>query len=115
MAAGVKIVQHTLDHISEAFKLHSAASRAALVINCTGIGSRKLGGVRDDTMTPIRGQLVIVENKSGGQFGLSSFDDKDTSIGECCYVINRPGGESQATSQPAVLTLTRRWNRSGRQ
>lgn len=93
-AAGVKIVRYTVDHISDAFRLHSTTSRASLVINCTGIGALKLGGVEDRAMKPKRGQLVLVENKSHGQFGLSSFDDRDASIGESAYIINRPGGKS---------------------
>lgn len=93
-AIGVNIVRHTIDHISEAFRLHSTASRASLVINCTGIGALKLGGVEDRAMKPKRGQLVLVENKSDGQFGLSGFDNQDASISESAYIINRPGGKS---------------------
>lgn len=31
-----------------------------LVLNCAGLGARELGGVEDDKMYPIRGQLIMV-------------------------------------------------------
>jgi D-amino-acid oxidase len=37
------------------------------VVNCSGMGSREL--VDDDTMYPIRGQMVLVENGGGGGAG----------------------------------------------
>ncbi|MFE3494547.1 FAD-dependent oxidoreductase [Streptomyces sp. NPDC059175] len=40
--------------------LDEAAARAPVVVNCTGIGARDL--VPDDGVTPVRGQLVLVEN-----------------------------------------------------
>lgn len=51
-AKGGKIVQKKLKHISEA--------EGDVVVNCTGLGSRWLGGVEDTQMYPIRGQTVLV-------------------------------------------------------
>lgn len=49
----------------------------------------------DEAVKPNRGQLVIVENKSNGMFGLSGADDNIVEgIGESTYIINRPGGKS---------------------
>ncbi len=40
--------------------LDQASAVAPTVVNCTGIGAREL--VRDPSLAPIRGQLVVVEN-----------------------------------------------------
>jgi D-amino-acid oxidase len=92
-SAGVKILRHTIDHITDAFRLHHSAPRASLVINCTGLGAMKLGGVQDEAMKPIRGQMVIIENNSRGNFGLPCFDARDEDDAERCYIITRPGGK----------------------
>jgi hypothetical protein len=47
----------------------------------------------DTTVTPLRGQLVIVENESHGMSSLSGGSSMDDGVGECCYVIGRPAGE----------------------
>jgi hypothetical protein len=46
----------------------------------------------DERVVPMRGQLVVVANESGGMFGLSGADDMHNGLGECCYVIPRPAG-----------------------
>jgi D-amino-acid oxidase len=51
--------------------LDEAATAAPIVVNCTGIGAREL--VPDPELTPIRGQLVVVENP-----GLNEFFSEDT-------------------------------------
>ncbi|MFR9676740.1 FAD-dependent oxidoreductase [Streptomyces sp. TR06-5] len=38
----------------------AAAQEAPVVVNCTGLGARELAG--DDTVVPVRGQLLVVEN-----------------------------------------------------
>lgn len=40
--------------------LESAGEGAALVVHCSGLGARTLAG--DATMTPVRGQVALVEN-----------------------------------------------------
>jgi D-amino-acid oxidase len=46
--------------------LETVAPTGAVVVNCSGLGSRELAGDKD--LVPIRGQLVIVENP-----GIKSF------------------------------------------
>ena len=52
----------------------------------------KLGGVEDDKVVPVKGQLVLVRNESHGMF--SMVGAKDIPSGEHCYVIDRPFGMS---------------------
>lgn len=48
--------------------LARAAHSAPLVVNCTGLGARALAG--DDTVVPVRGQVVRVENPGVDRFWL---------------------------------------------
>ncbi|OLE21418.1 MAG: amino acid oxidase [Catenulispora sp. 13_1_20CM_3_70_7] len=53
--------------------LAEATSVAPLVVNCTGMGAHDL--VPDPDLTPIRGQLVVVENP-----GITEFFSEDTGL-----------------------------------
>jgi len=53
--------------------LTQASAVAPIVVNCTGIGARDL--VPDSDLTPIRGQLVVVENP-----GITEFFAEDTGL-----------------------------------
>jgi D-amino-acid oxidase len=53
--------------------LTEAAGAAQVVVNCTGMGARDL--VPDSDLTPIRGQLVVVENP-----GITEFFSEDTGL-----------------------------------
>jgi D-amino-acid oxidase len=53
--------------------LSEAAETAPIVVNCTGMGARDL--VPDPDLTPIRGQLVVVENP-----GITEFFSEDTGL-----------------------------------
>jgi D-amino-acid oxidase len=53
--------------------LSEATEAAPVVVNCTGIGARDL--VPDPDLTPIRGQLVVVENP-----GITEFFSEDTGL-----------------------------------
>ncbi|WP_431728327.1 FAD-dependent oxidoreductase [Verrucosispora sp. TAA-831] len=53
--------------------LEQAAGVAPVVVNCAGMGARDL--VLDPELTPIRGQLVIVENP-----GITEFFSEDTGL-----------------------------------
>jgi glycine/D-amino acid oxidase-like deaminating enzyme len=82
--------RQTLSHIRDAFYLHSTATD--VVINCTGLLASRLGGVMDNKVVPVRGQIVVVENESHGIFFESDDGTFDKGIGECCYIIPRPAG-----------------------
>jgi D-amino-acid oxidase len=91
LSMGVAFRRGSLDHIHDAFKFDKAV-QADVVVNCSGLGACKLGGVMDENVKPMRGQLVVVENESHGQYGISSDDDMQSHIGESCYIIDRPSG-----------------------
>ena len=60
-----------------------------VIVNCTGLGARVLGGVNDVSLHPVRGQVVLVRNDSGGIHSLSGTDDDDT---EMTYIMARAAG-----------------------
>ncbi|ORZ35468.1 hypothetical protein BCR44DRAFT_1528954, partial [Catenaria anguillulae PL171] len=55
---GGKLVVKEVIHIDEAYRL--GKSSHTIVVNCTGLGARTLGGVEDKAVYPTRGQIVIV-------------------------------------------------------
>ena len=66
-AAGGKIVIEPVDALPD------AARDVGVVVNCTGLGARTL--VPDDKLTPVRGQLVVVENPGIDEFFAEHADD----------------------------------------
>ena len=60
-----------------------------IIVNCTGLGARTLGGVNDTSLYPVRGQIVLVRNDSGGIHSLSGTDDGDT---DRTYLMARAAG-----------------------
>ncbi|KAI0429149.1 DAO-domain-containing protein [Xylaria sp. FL1042] len=89
--AGVVRKRASLEHINEAVDLRSDGSKADVVINCTGIGSAKIGGVADSKAYPARGQLCLVKNKSSILATTSGTDDGDSDV---FYVQPRPNGQT---------------------
>ncbi|KAK5705493.1 D-amino acid oxidase [Elasticomyces elasticus] len=86
---GVMFKRANLGDITDAFDL-GAQGKADLIVNCTGLGASKLGGVRDTAVVPARGQIVLVRNENGGKMvNLSGTDDGDQ---EACYVMTRAVG-----------------------
>ena len=77
------------NHISEAYTAHDSGKPAELVVNCTGLSARKLGGVLDQNMTPARGQTVLVRNEANIMCDVSGTDDGDE---EVTYVMQRAAG-----------------------
>lgn len=68
---------------------HPAAAAQMIVVNATGLGSKTLGGVEDERMSPIRGQIVLVENEAQPMFNVSGTDDGDD---EVAYLMTRAAG-----------------------
>ncbi|CAG9940399.1 unnamed protein product [Clonostachys rosea f. rosea IK726] len=85
---GVVLKRANLSHIEEAKSLSHTEKPASLIINATGLGSLKLGGVEDTKMAPARGQVVIVRNEAP-MTGLSGTDDD---ANDACYVMTRAAG-----------------------
>jgi D-amino-acid oxidase len=86
---GVRFKRGVLAHIAEAADAHHLGKRADLVVNCTGLSSRSLGGVSDQKLYPGRGQVVLVRNDSSRMVAISGTDE---SPDEVAYVITRPTG-----------------------
>ncbi|RDA95128.1 hypothetical protein CP533_2163 [Ophiocordyceps camponoti-saundersi (nom. inval.)] len=88
---GVVVRRAVLSDISEAGLLsHTGAPpTSVIVVNATGLGSLKLGGVRDLTMLPVRGQTVLVRNECHPMITTSGTDDGDV---ETIYLMQRAGG-----------------------
>ncbi|KAF7558417.1 hypothetical protein G7046_g5739 [Stylonectria norvegica] len=68
---------------------HHSGHQADVILNCTGLASRKLGGVCDEKVHPARGQWVLVRNKADGMRAVSGTDD---ATDEAMYIMCRPGG-----------------------
>ncbi|PYI23542.1 FAD dependent oxidoreductase [Aspergillus japonicus CBS 114.51] len=76
-------------HITDAAQTHHSGRKADIVVNCTGLSSKTLGGVRDETLYPGRGQIVVVRNTPGKMAALSGTDDGEE---ELCYMMTRAAG-----------------------
>ncbi|KAH8425439.1 FAD-dependent oxidoreductase [Aspergillus melleus] len=86
---GTVFKRGVLKHITEAADAHHSGQKADLVINCTGLSSKKLGGVNDDTLHPGRGQIVVVRNDPGAMVSISGCDDAHD---ELVYMMTRAAG-----------------------
>ena len=87
---GVIFKRGIFDHISEANEAHHSDKKADLVVNCTGISARKLGGVLDQNMIPARGQTVLVRNEADTMCDVLGIETGDE---EVCYVMQRAAGK----------------------
>ncbi|MCJ1318968.1 hypothetical protein MMC15_004300 [Xylographa vitiligo] len=97
-AAGVHFRRAVFTHIADAARLQPSSpsssagqgpATADVVVNCTGLSSLRLGGVADPTLTPVRGQTVLVRNEAAGMAASSRTADGE---GEMCYVMQRAVG-----------------------
>ena len=61
-----------------------------VVVNCTGLGARALGGVEDAAVAPARGQTVLVRNALRGIIVTTS--GTDAGEDEACYAMERAAG-----------------------
>lgn len=78
MKAGGLFQQETIHHLSDLTR------EADLIVNCAGLGAREL--CQDESVYPIRGQVVKVENVPGTRSMVDSMDK-----GKLAYVIQRGG------------------------
>ncbi|WP_166028476.1 FAD-dependent oxidoreductase, partial [Streptomyces chilikensis] len=89
--------------------LDEAAAEAPVVVNATGLGAREL--VPDDSVHPVRGQLVVVENPGVDTWLTSVADEADDGT-RSTYFLPQPGrlllggtaevGEWSTEPDPAV-------------
>ncbi|KAF4967417.1 hypothetical protein FSARC_5030 [Fusarium sarcochroum] len=84
----VVLKRAVLSDIGDAKGLSHTGNPASIIVNATGLGSLKLGGVRDTNMMPARGQIVLVRNEAP-MFGTSGTEDEPSDI---CYSMTRAAG-----------------------
>lgn len=77
-------------HIADAANAHHTGQKADVVVNCTGLSAKTLGGVLDDKMYPARGQIVVVRNDPGPMMSISGTDDGED---EALYIMTRAAGK----------------------
>ncbi|KAF3076449.1 hypothetical protein CFAM422_001662 [Trichoderma lentiforme] len=86
---GVVFKRVVLTDIRDAKSLSHTGQPANIIINATALGSLKLGGVEDTTMTPARAQIVLVRNECHPMIATSGTDDSATEI---TYIMQRAAG-----------------------
>lgn len=57
---GGKVEQRSLNHWRDALDGQTDPQNY-VIVNCTGLGARNLGGIEDKKVYPVRGQLVIIK------------------------------------------------------
>ncbi|KAK8090720.1 hypothetical protein PG994_000225 [Apiospora phragmitis] len=90
-ANGVVFKRGVLKHISEAAAWsHAGGSKKVdFVINTTGLMASRLGGVADQDVVPVRGQIVVVRNEAPYMVTKSGTDDAED---EVFYIMTRAAG-----------------------
>jgi D-amino-acid oxidase len=87
---GAIVRRGIVTHVSEVVDMHASGRRADVVLNCTGLGALKLGGVQDEKVFPARGQTVLVRNDPKAMIYTSGTDDGSE---EATYIMQRAAGE----------------------
>ncbi|KAF9339296.1 hypothetical protein BGZ91_006417 [Linnemannia elongata] len=101
LARGGTIDRATIPSLKSLAQIpHSAdGSKADIIINCSGLGSRNLSGVHDHQMFPTRGQIVIVKVPDSlwpkaKQFTMERYAEGSAmGTGTITYIIPRDNGE----------------------
>lgn len=57
---GVVFKRAVIKHISDAGKHHHSGQKVDVIVNCTGLLARKLGGVMDLDVIPVRGMALFI-------------------------------------------------------
>lgn len=86
---GVVVKRAVLSDISDAKAMSHTGRPATIIVNATGLGSHKLGGVADAALTPARGQTVLVRNEATPMLASSGCEDGPTEI---LYIMQRAAG-----------------------
>ncbi|KAG0314889.1 hypothetical protein BGZ99_007791 [Dissophora globulifera] len=101
LAHGGTIERTTVSSLKDLAQIphNSQGSKADIIINCSGLGSRNLGGVHDHQMFPTRGQIVIVKVPDeiwpkAKKFTMERYAEGSAmGTGTITYVIPRDNGE----------------------
>ncbi|KAF8600605.1 nucleotide-binding domain-containing protein [Ceratobasidium sp. AG-I] len=87
IAKGGKIFRSKVGHLMQVAEGSYTSRKPDLIVVCTGIGSRSLGGVEDLDVYPVRGQTVLIR-APWVKFGISE------KTPECIsYIIPRQSGD----------------------
>ncbi|KAL7786315.1 ALG3 domain-containing protein [Trichoderma ceciliae] len=86
---GVVFKRAVLVDIGDAKTLSHTGQPANIIINATGLGSLRLGGVQDKAMAPARAQVVVVRNEYHPMIATSGSDDSPV---EMTYIMQRAAG-----------------------
>ncbi|EFW19279.1 hypothetical protein D8B26_007527 [Coccidioides posadasii str. Silveira] len=86
---GVVFKRAVFKHIVDAAGAHHSGQKADVVVNCTGLSSKYLGGVEDQKMYPARGQVIVVRNEVPAMYSVSGTDDGPNEAG---YIMMRAAG-----------------------
>ena len=86
---GVVVKRAVLSDINAAKQLSHTGLPAPVIINATGLGSLKLGGVEDTALMPARGQIVVVRNECSHMIASSQTEDGPK---ELLYIMQRAAG-----------------------
>ena len=89
LKAGVSFKRGIFHHICDAVTAHLSGKPGQVIINCTGLSAAKIKGVEDQTVTPARGQTVLVRNDPGAMYIFSGHDDGED---EVTYIMMRAAG-----------------------
>ncbi|KAG7878392.1 hypothetical protein KL937_003634 [Ogataea polymorpha] len=87
LGLGVKIHRGNLKHIKDAAKYFSDGT-PDMTVNCTGLLACRLGGVVDDKVFPIKGQVILSRNSCPTMISVKGFEPK----GESLYIFPRKEG-----------------------
>lgn len=79
-----------MSDIRQAKKMSHTGRPASLIINATGLGSMKIEGIKDSTMYPARGQVVVVRNEVHPML-LGSCAEGEAA-GDALYAMQRASG-----------------------
>ena len=86
---GAKLKRAIVTDIREAKKMSHTGEPASIIINATGLGASKLGGVEDKTVYPARGQIVLVRNEIDSMLIASGTEDGPS---DSLYAMKRAAG-----------------------
>lgn len=86
---GAQLKRAVVRDIREAKHLSHTGRTASLIINASGLGALKMGGVRDADMYSARGQVVVVRNEVDSMVLASGTDDGPS---DAVYAMKRAAG-----------------------
>ncbi|CDK25218.1 unnamed protein product [Kuraishia capsulata CBS 1993] len=88
MAAGVVIRRAHVAHIKDVASYYTKGT-PEVIVNCSGLLARKLGGVEDKAVYPIKGQILLIRNNCSTLLSVSGTEGPDE---EAFYIFPRKEG-----------------------